>query len=55
MIKDEKIWNILIVYPFLCMIWYIIKVNKMLYPVDAIKYMKQHEKEMQIIEIICIF
>jgi hypothetical protein len=33
----------------------IIKVNKMLYPVDAIKYMKQHEKEMQIIEIICIF
>ncbi|WP_352404060.1 hypothetical protein [Kandleria vitulina] len=33
----------------------IIKVNKMLYPVDAIKYMKQHEREMQIIEIICIF
>jgi hypothetical protein len=33
----------------------IIKVNKVLYPVDAIKYMKQHEKEMQIIEIICIF
>jgi hypothetical protein len=33
----------------------IIKVNKTLYPVDDIKYMKQHEKEMQIIEIICIF